>query len=90
MTSYLVGYDLNKADKDYSGLIEAIKALSDTWWHHLDSTWIIKYAGTASTIRDALNPYLDSNDELLVVQLFGEAAWVGFNEKGSKWLKHNL
>lgn len=90
MATYLVGYDLNKSDKDYPELIEAIKGLSDTWWHHLDSTWIIKHAGTAASIRDALKPHIDSNDELLVVKLSGEGAWSGFNEKGSKWLKDNL
>lgn len=90
MATYLIGYDLNRPHKDYPELIEAIKALSETWWHHLDSTWIIKHAGTSSVIRNALRPYIDSNDELLVVQLSGEGAWAGFNDKGSKWLKDNL
>jgi hypothetical protein len=90
MATYLIGYDLNKPSKDYSDLIEAIKVLSDTWWHHLDSTWLIKHEGTAVTIRDALKSHLDSNDELLVVKLSGEGAWTGFNDNGSKWLKDNL
>lgn len=90
MATYLIGYDLNKSDKDYDGLIGAIKALSDTWWHHLDSTWLVKHAGPAATIRDVLKPHIDSNDELLVVKLTGEGAWAGFNEKGSTWLKENL
>jgi hypothetical protein len=90
MATYLIGYDLNKSDKDYPKLIEAIKGLTDTWWHHLDSTWIIKHAGTAATIRGILKPHIDSDDELLVVKLTGEGAWTGFNDKGSKWLTDNL
>lgn len=90
MATYLIGYDLNKSDKDYSELIEAIKGLSDTWWHQLDSTWIIKHGGDAASIRNALTAHIDSNDELLVVELSGEGAWAGFNERGSKWLKSNL
>jgi len=40
----LIGYDLNKprGDRDYPDLIEAIKAISGSWWHHLDSTWLIE------------------------------------------------
>lgn len=90
MATYLIGYDLNKPHKDYPELIEAIKALCGSWWHHLDSTWIIKHTGPAGVIRDALKPHIDSNDELLVVELSGERAWAGFSDRGSEWLKNNL
>lgn len=86
----MIGYDLNKSDKDYDGLIDKIKEISGTWWHHLDSTWIIKTNKSAQEIRDLLSPFIDSNDELLVAQISGDAAWKGFNDKGSSWLKNNL
>ena len=89
MATYLVGYDLNTPGQDYKDLFEAIKGLG-TWWHHLDSTWIVQHNGPAKDIRDALRPCLDSNDEMLVVKLTGEGAWTGFNDKGSQWLKNNL
>lgn len=89
MKSYLIGYDLNKKGQDYDGLISKIKEFPN-WWHHLDSTWIIKTNKTSVEVRDLLLPYIDNNDELLVVHLSGEGAWIGFNEKGSKWLKDNL
>jgi hypothetical protein len=90
MASFLIGYDLNKTGKDYAGLIEAIKRLGSNWWHCLDSTWIIKHAGPTTVIRDALTPYIDANDELLVVGLTGEGAWRGFDDECSGWLKNNL
>lgn len=90
LNSYLIGYDLNKSDKDYSGLIAKIKELSNGYWHHLDSTWIIKHSGPATVIRDQLSPYIDTNDELLVIHVNREAAWKGFSEKGSSWLKTYL
>ncbi len=90
MKTYLIGYDLNSPGKDYAELIKAIKELSNNWWHHLDSTWIVKHDGSAVSIRDSLKRHIDSNDELLVVKLSGEGAWSGFNEKGSKWLNDNL
>jgi len=33
---------------------------------------------------------IDSNDELLVLCLTGEGAWIGFSKKCSDWLKNNL
>jgi hypothetical protein len=91
MRTYLVGYDLNRprGNDDYPDLHKAIKGFG-TWWHHLDSTWIIKTNMSAAQIRDALKKHIDSGDELLVVRLAGEGAWTGFNDKGSQWLKDNL
>jgi len=90
MATYLIGYDLNKSGKDYAALIEAIKKIAKNWWHCLDSTWIIKHDGPSVSIRDALSPYIDSNDELLVVKLTGEGAWIGFDKQCSDWLLNNL
>ena len=90
MQTFLIGYDLNKTGQDYADLIDAIKKLSSTWWHHLDSTWIIKSNSTAIAIRDILAAHIDGNDELLVVKLTGDGAWAGFNDKGTKWLINNL
>ncbi len=89
MATYLIGYDLNK-QKNYPDLIDAIKSLSGTWWHHLDSTWIIVTEKTAVQIRDSLKKHIDNDDELLVARLHGAAAWTGFNSNGSQWLENNL
>lgn len=89
--SYMVGYDLNRPHQNYAELIQAIKDASNgSWWHHLDSTWIIRSELSAVQIRDRLTPHIDSNDEILVATLTGEAAWRGFNTPGSEWLKNNL
>jgi hypothetical protein len=90
MKSFLIGYDLNKPGQDYGSLFAAIKALAGTWWHCLDSTWIIKSDSNTVAIRDALIPHIDKSDELLVVELEGAGAWVGFNDECSGWLKENL
>ena len=89
MTTYMIGYDLNRPGQDYADLIAAIKD-QGTWWHCLDSTWLVKSERTAVQIRDALSPHLDKNDELLVARLTGEAAWTGFDQQCSSWLKNNL
>ncbi|WP_343692651.1 hypothetical protein [Chitinophaga sp.] len=92
MSTFLIGYDLNKKGQDYESLFEGIKELSNnTWWHHLDSTWLIKSDLTAVQVRDHLKQFIDGNDELLVINVTGrESAWRGFNDKGSQWLTNNL
>jgi len=86
MKTFLIGYDLNKTGQDYTSLKDAIKKLG-TWWHCLDSTWIIKSDSTAVNIRNYLQGFIDSNDELLVLNVTGaERAWTGFNTDCSNWL----
>ena len=86
MYTYLISYDLMKSGQDYSGLIKKIKELG-TWWHCLDSTFIIKSNSNAVTIRDTLKYYIDNNDKILVVRLQGEGAWSNFDYNCAKWLE---
>jgi hypothetical protein len=90
MNTYMIGYDLNKPEQNYTNLITTIKESFDNWWHYLDSTWIITTTLNTVQIRDLLQPHVDGDDELLVVKLSGEGAWAGFNQKASEWLKTNL
>ena len=90
MKTYLIGYDLNKPEADYPKLIEKIKDITNGWWHHLDSTWIIKSNRTSDSILNELETVIDNDDELLVVRLNGEGSWVGFSKKGSDWLEDSL
>ena len=51
MNTLLVGYDLNRPGQTYSDLIGYMKGLG-TWWHHLDSTWLVRTSLSASEARD--------------------------------------
>ncbi len=91
MATILVGYDLHPTKGEtYEELIAAIKALG-AWWHHLDSTWIVKCNYTPVQIRDHLRQHVRNDDQLLVVDISGDsAAWFGFDDAGNKWLKDNI
>ena len=94
MATFMIGYDINSEGSNYSStnsaLIEKIRDAFPTWWHHLDSTWLVVTDKSASEIRDKLKPCLDNDDELLVMKSAGVGAWCGFNKTGSNWLKNNL
>lgn len=90
MTAYIIGYDLQGSPStEYKDLIDTIKSIG-AWWHHLDSTWIVLSELTAEEIANKLTPHLRKGDEILVLKSSGVAAWWGFNDSGSKWLKDNL
>lgn len=91
MSKILIGYDLNKAGKDYTSLIDAIKKAFPTYWHCLDSTWIVETESTPVQVRDWLGRFIDANDELFVVDITGKAAaWRGFTGSCGDWLTNNL
>src|ERR1019366_3415218 len=74
----------------YDELIKAIQSLG-TWWHHLETIWIVQCAHTPGEIRDRLKSRIGVEDQLLVVDISGDAAgWVGVNDIGSKWLAENI
>ena len=90
MRTLLVGYDLNQPGQNYSELYEALKEASG-WWRHLDSTWLLRTHETPVQLRDRLRLLIDAGDELLVIDVTGQAAaWGGFSERGSQWIKNHL
>ena len=68
--SYLISYDLNKKDKDYSSLYEAIKESSNgVWAHILDSTWLIKSNLVITDIYKNIKNVTDDNDCFFIVEI---------------------
>jgi len=81
MAVYLIGYDLNKSGKDYAGVFKAIKDSSTgEWWHHLDSTWIIKSSLTVNEVSDNIKAETDNDDRFIVIEIKN-------NKQG--WLEQN-
>lgn len=90
MNTLLVSYDLNKPKQDYETLLKHLRSYG-TYWHHLDSFWLVKSTETATQLRDTLKALIDTNDELLVMNVTGDGwASTGFTEKGTKWLKDHV
>lgn len=88
MSTKLIAYDLNSPGQDHDRLTDAIKEMG-AWWHHLDSTWLVKTELPVVEVRDRLKPYMDSNDELLVADVTGDVrAWRGSSDRASDWLKN--
>jgi len=91
MDTLMIGYDLNKQEKNYGALIDAIKQIANGYWHHLDSTWFIKSDLSPKDARGKLQQHIDPDDELLVLRVTG-ALWagIGFQQSAYDWLNSNL
>ena len=88
--NYLVSYDLSNPGRDYSRLVEAIKAASTgVWCCPLESVFVIRSDRSASEIFDLLSPTLDANDHLLVLEAGRAARW-RLDQKSSDYLRSML
>lgn len=83
----MISYDLNKPGQNYSELYKAIKNLG-SWWHYLDSTWLIDSSFTAIKISEHLRTHMDKNDSLLVFKLGkGHDGWL--EQKAWDWINNH-
>ncbi len=91
LATTLIAYDLHAPKGPlYDELVGKTMSLG-AWWHHLETIWIVKSGHAPSQIRDQLKPYVGSDDQLLVIDITGDAAEaVGLNGAGTAWLQETL
>lgn len=89
MATFIVSYDLVQQGQNYTCIIKKLKEYG-THWHAQELVWLIETGELAIEIRDNLRKCLDENDKLLVARLEGEAAWYGYSDEISRWLKARL
>lgn len=89
MSALLITYDLNRPGQNYSDLHEAIKSLGK-WWHYLDSTWIVSGTLTPSQASAKIQPTIDKNDRLLIIEVTSQASQGWLPEKAWEWIQTNV
>jgi len=89
MSCKLISYDLDKPNRNYEELYEKIKSLG-SWWHCLESVWIVDTAKNTAEIRDALTSVLDSGDKIAVFHLSKGWATKNLDKDCNNWLKEHI
>lgn len=85
---YMVGYDLNKSGQDYNGLYSELKK-SASYWHYLDSTWLISTRETANQLYDRISHHIDANDYVLIMEVRADyQGWLP--EKAWEWIREHV
>lgn len=90
MGCLLVTYDLNTPGQNYKELYEAIKGLGSSWWHYLDSTWLVHSTLNPSQASERLRPAMDKNDNLLVLNVTGDAAGGWLPQEAWDWINQHM
>jgi hypothetical protein len=88
---YLITYDLKKPGRDYSSLHETIKSAT-SWWHYLDSTWIIYSKLTVDEWSEKIRQVIDINDRFIIVDITHRPRQGWLDKDAWKWIreKENL
>jgi len=86
--AYLITYDYKGSPEKYSALFDEIKRFSG-WWHYIANSWIIITDDNAKEIFRKLKPYVDSDINLLVVEV-GKDRQGWLPKKAWDWIKKNL
>lgn len=85
----LITYDLKQPDRDYTALFNVIKQIGDSWWHYLDSTWIIKTNMSVIDSAILIRKTMDQNDLLFVVDISDKEHEGWLPSKAWEWFKDN-
>ena len=86
---YLITYDLNKPSQEYKELYEELRKAS-TWWHYLDSTWLIVTSESVEIISQRIRDKTDNNDRFLVIDITGKNYDGWLAKEAWKWIYENI
>ena len=66
----MITYDLNSPGHDYESVIKAIKDCSTgRWCKYWKSAFLIQTRKSVQQVSDAITPFLDKNDKLIVIEV---------------------
>lgn len=82
----LVTYDLNAPSKDYEELYKTLKTAS-SWWHYLDSTWLLYTSTPYGTWCDNIRKVIDENDHFMVVDITKQPRNGWLPKKAWEWIR---
>jgi hypothetical protein len=87
MSLFLVAYELAGAADQYSALRARLTAAT-TWFHHLDSLWLIDDPHATDELAAELTACINEGDKLIVIDVTGRAThWRGIDGEASDWLR---
>lgn len=91
MATYIVTYDLRNEESStsYQKLLELIKE-GGVWARLGGSSYLVECECTPVELRDKFRTVLDQDDKLYVGEVTAPAAWIGYTNDVSDWIKEKL
>lgn len=89
MNLFLITYQFKKSEEFYRSFYDKIKKLCYSWWHYLDTVWIIRTDVSIQEISATLNKLVDTRDCLLIVDVTVSdfSGWLPTD--AWQWIKNN-
>lgn len=81
-----INYDLNKPGQNYEDLIKKIKSIGSGYARPCESCWLIYTNKTPTEVGEALRPYMDSNDILLVSRFYSNDYFGWLSKDVHNWI----
>jgi hypothetical protein len=84
---FLVSYTLNPNRVNKPLIDELMK--SNGWTHHIDNTWIIATNENEKQLYNRLEPFLQQNDLILILEIRKKSSYYGLLPKESwDWISN--
>jgi hypothetical protein len=86
---YIIIFELVSENQPNDEFVASIRS-TKVWAKISGTTYLIKTNESATELRDRLKRFLNKNDKLFVSYVAPPAAWLGYSEEVTKWIKENL
>jgi len=88
MKTYLISYDTKSGyENSYPKIAEVVQSFG-LWWRYLSGFWLIRTTFDAQQIFEKIEPYLDNNINLFIVDIGSDSqGWLP--PDAWKWLEEN-
>ncbi len=85
---FLITYDLKGQSTQYAKFYETIQN-QGKWWHYLSSTWLISTTKDAKQMFEALHPFIQQGDYILIIEV-GSEYWGLLPKEAWPWITEQL
>jgi len=86
MRKFLIAYEHKNKSRDYTAFFESIKGLGTSWWHYLDTVWIVKTTKNASDIFASIEPHIDKETDLIFINEISPDQQGWLPKKAWEWM----
>lgn len=86
---YLITYDLKLPPQNYCWFHDTVQALGPTCFRCMENMWLLKTDFDVEICADRLDPYLDTNDRLLVIDITHQSIQGMLPQRVWDWIKAN-
>lgn len=83
---YLISYDLKAPNRNYDDLYAILKT-AESWWHYLESTWLIYTSDGIEAWQMRIKSAIDNNDSFIIVDVTKQPCNGWLPKKAWEWIR---